>query len=105
MQRILTAGDVLDLPPAFDPESWNVGRSGDLGHGLEVWTSYLPIPKGGEGTQTRYETLVVVPETLHAAYWRDYQDDSWITYTAAEASDTHRQIVQRLQRWLAEVAA
>lgn len=96
--RILTAADALAIPADFDCSHWNVGRSGDLGQGVEVWTSWLPV-------QGKFETLILIPEGLRDAFYRVYQHDARISPTREDALETHRNTVADLQTWLAGVGA
>jgi hypothetical protein len=95
--RILTAADALAIPADFDVSHWDIGRSGDLGQGVEVWTSWLPV-------QGKFETLIVVPEGLREAFYQVHAHDSHTSRDRETALETHRQTVANLQTWLAGVA-
>ncbi len=96
--RILTAADALAIPYDFDVSHWNVGRSGDLGAGVEVWTSWLPV-------QGIYETLTLVPEALADRFAALGRETEVTSPTRETALETHRKTVTDLQAWLAGVTA
>jgi hypothetical protein len=96
--RILTAADALAIPYDFDVSHWNVGRSGDLGAGVEVWTSWLPV-------QGIYETLIHIPDALVDRFYQAFPHTSHTSTTRETALETHRKAVNDLQAWLAGVTA
>lgn len=83
--HIRTSADLLAIPPRFDVSTWDIGRSGDLGGGVEVWTSWLP-------TYGAFETLVVDRDGI----LREYVEDSQ-TRTKDEALAQHTRTVQRVR--------
>ena len=89
--KINSATDALALAsdPAFDLDAWQIGRSGELAPGIEVWTSWLPV-------SGYYETLVIGEELL--------ADFNYVSRTDSrlEAQNNHALVVQRLQRHLSD---
>ena len=87
--HIKDSADLAQIPPRFDVSTWNIGRSGDLGHGVEVWTTWLPV----HGV---FETLVMDPSAHLIAHVDDAQTD-----TRDEALAQHVRTVERVRAVLA----
>ena len=75
-----------------DPFQWNVGRSGELAPGIEVWTTWLPV-------QGYYETLVVSACGYDKVKGFEYKAR---THTRIDAVENHASVVKRLQAFLAD---
>lgn len=82
---------LAQLPPHFDVATWNIGRSGELAPGVEVWTTWLPV-------QGYYETLVI--NSNRERYPELFGE--WVTRTRPDAYAKHAEIVQWVQAVVAE---
>lgn len=90
--RIQSVGDMASLQPDVTPQHWNIGRSGDLGQGVEVWTSWLPV-------QGYYETLVVDRQN-HSGFG-GLLGETWLSFSPEQAAERHREIVDLVRRKVA----
>lgn len=89
--HIRDSADLAQLPPHFDVSTWNVGRSGELAPGLEVWTTWLPV-KGV------YETLVTGANTED---WPTLVALGGFTNNRNDAHAMHALVVRHVQRVVA----
>jgi hypothetical protein len=86
--HIRTSADLCQLTSDFDVSTWDIGRSGDLGHGVEVWTSWIPY-------RGHYETIVVDrDQVLHCGVEE-------ITLTRDMAYAKHALVVEEMRKTLA----
>ena len=96
--RIASAADVVDLCD-INVDRWNVGRSGEIAPGVEVWTTWLP-------TCGCYESLVLARPTSAAlrqalSAWHHHSERY---ETRAAAQDGHAALVSQI-RTLIEAAS
>ena len=89
--RITSAVDVRALREC-DVDRWNVGRSGELAPGVEVWTTYLPVCGC-------YESLVLARPTSAAlkkvfAPWHHHSERY---ETREQAQDGHAILVNTIR--------
>jgi hypothetical protein len=85
----ITAATAGQFSPHFDTSTWDIGRSGDLGSGVEVWTSWLPV-------QGYFETLVVDRD----GSLRTFVNDA-ISYNINDAMARHTMTVRHVRAALA----
>jgi hypothetical protein len=86
--HIKDSADLLAIPPGFDVTTWNIGRSGDLGQGVEVWTTWLPC-------HGFYETLVIDRDAvLHVGVEER-------SHSREAAYETHARVVNEMRATLA----
>jgi hypothetical protein len=85
--HIRTSADLCQLTSDFDVTTWNIGRSGDLGQGVEVWTTWLPC-------HGYYETLVI---DLEAVLHVGVEERS---YSREAAYETHARVVTEMRATL-----
>ena len=96
--RITSIADVIDLAD-FNVDRWNVGRSGELAPGVEVWTTWLPTCGCYESLVLARPTSITLRRTLAA--WHHHSE----RYETREAAqDGHAALVSQI-RTLVEAAS